>query len=60
MPEFVDTYPRGVGELAGDIVALRGWARSSHIDKQQFGYRDGMILLGRGADAILRRLLETH
>ena len=53
MPEFVDTYPRGVGELAGDIIALRGWARSSHTDQRQFGYRDGMILLGRGADGAL-------
>ncbi len=53
MPEFVDTYPRGVGELAGDITALRGWARASHIDQGQFGYREGMILLGRGADGAL-------
>lgn len=53
MREFVDTYPRGIGELAGDITALRGWARASHIDQGQFGYREGMILLGRGADGAL-------
>jgi type IV secretory pathway TraG/TraD family ATPase VirD4 len=53
MREFVDTYPRGVGELAGDITALRGWARASHIDKGAFGYRDGMVFLGRGADGAL-------
>ena len=53
MREFVDTYPRGVGELAGDITALRGWARASHIDQGAFGYRDGMIFLGRGADGAL-------
>lgn len=53
MREFVDTYPRGVGELAGDITALRSWARASQIDQRQFGYRDGMVFLGRGADGAL-------
>ena len=53
MREFVDTYPRGVGELAGDVQSLRGWARASHINQGQFGYRDGMVFLGRGADGAL-------
>jgi type IV secretion system protein VirD4 len=53
MREFVDTYPRGVGEMAGDVQALRGWARASQIDRGRFGYREGMVFLGRGADGTL-------
>ena len=53
MPEYVDHYPRGIGHLAGDLTALRAWARASDIDKSAFAYRDGMIFLGASADGTL-------
>ena len=60
MPEYVDHYPRGIGHLAGDLTALRAWARASDIDKSAFAYRDGMIFLGASADGGLLGLDDNR
>lgn len=60
MNEFADFYPRGVGNLAGDLTALRAWAPASHIDKGAFTYRDGMIFLGQAADGTVLGLSDNR
>ena len=60
MPEYADSYPRGIGHLAGDVPALRAWARASDIDKSAFTYRDGMIFLGAAADGTLLGLDDNR
>lgn len=60
MPEYADAYPRGIGHLAGDVPALRAWARASDIDKSAFAYRDGMIFLGASADGALLGLDDNR
>ena len=60
MPEYADAYPRGIGHLAGDIPALRAWARASDIDKSAFAYREGMIFLGAAADGTLLGLDDNR
>lgn len=47
--QFVDHFPRGVGDEGGDVPALMRWARASDIP-DKYSYRDGMIFLGRAAD----------
>ena len=60
MPEYADSYPRGIGNLTGDLTALRAWARASDIDKGTFTYRDGMIFLGAAADGTLLGLDDNR
>ncbi len=60
MNEFADFYPRGVGNLAGDLTSLRAWAPASHIDKGAFTYRDGMIFLGQAADGTVLGLSDDR
>lgn len=47
--EFVEHFPRGVGDEGGDVPALMRWARASDIP-DKYTYRSGHIFLGRGAD----------
>lgn len=47
--QFVDHFPRGVGDEGGDVPALMRWARASDI-ADKYTYRGGLIFLGRAAD----------
>lgn len=45
---FVDHFPRGVGDLDGDVPALMRWARASDIG-ERYTYETGKLFLGQDA-----------
>ena len=42
---FVDHFPRGVGDLDGDVPALMRWARAADIG-ERYTYETGKLFLG--------------